>query len=67
MTGEFRESPTTKGLRSGTRLNGVYEVERLIGVGGMGEVYKARDTRLNHHVAIKVLAPHLVGGENARE
>jgi len=41
-------------LKSGSRL-GSYEVSALIGVGGMGEVYRARDTRLNRDVAIKVL------------
>ncbi len=38
---------------------GRYEVERLIGSGGMGVVFKAFDTELNRPVAIKVLAPHL--------
>ena len=41
-------------LASGTRL-GVYEIVSLLGAGGMGEVYRARDTRLNRDVAIKVL------------
>jgi eukaryotic-like serine/threonine-protein kinase len=42
------------GLTPGAKL-GDYEVQRLIGSGGMGEVYRARDTRLGRDVAIKVL------------
>jgi serine/threonine-protein kinase len=42
------------GLAAGTRLGG-YEIVALIGAGGMGEVYRARDTRLKRDVAIKVL------------
>jgi eukaryotic-like serine/threonine-protein kinase len=43
-------------VSKGTRL-GPYHVERLLGTGGMGEVYRARDTTLNRDVAIKVLLP----------
>jgi eukaryotic-like serine/threonine-protein kinase len=45
-------------VRIGDRL-GVYEVQAFIGAGGMGEVYKARDTRLDRTVAIKMLPLHL--------
>src|SRR3989337_2029623 len=41
-------------LSAGTKL-GAYEIVSLLGAGGMGEVYRARDTRLNRDVAIKVL------------
>ena len=41
-------------LAPGTRL-GAYDIVALIGSGGMGEVYRARDSRLNRDVAIKVL------------
>jgi eukaryotic-like serine/threonine-protein kinase len=43
-------------LTPGTRL-GPYEILSAIGVGGMGEVYRARDVRLGRHIAIKVLVP----------
>ena len=41
-------------FRSGTQL-GVFEIIGLLGQGGMGEVYRARDTKLGRDVAIKVL------------
>jgi serine/threonine protein kinase len=44
----------TNQLAPGTGL-GVYRIETLIGAGGMGEVYRARDTKLQRHVAIKAL------------
>jgi serine/threonine protein kinase len=46
------------GIPSGTRL-GPYEILAQIGAGGMGEVYRAKDTRLNRIVAIKILPAHL--------
>jgi Tol biopolymer transport system component len=48
----------TMALASGTKL-GPYEIQSPLGAGGMGEVYRARDTRLDRTVAIKVLASHL--------
>jgi Tol biopolymer transport system component/predicted Ser/Thr protein kinase len=50
----------------GKRL-GPYEILSAIGAGGMGEVYKARDTRLDRTVAIKVLPTHLAGRTELRE
>jgi serine/threonine protein kinase len=45
---------------------GRYDVERLIGSGGMGLVFKAYDTELNRPVAVKLLAPYLAGSGSAR-
>src|SRR5713226_6978172 len=53
-------------LTSGTRL-GPHEILSAIGAGGMGEVYRARDTRLNRIVAIKVLPTHLADRSELRE
>jgi len=53
-------------LTSGTKL-GPYEIVALQGAGGMGEVYSARDTRLNRLVAIKVLPAHLSQSSEAKE
>ena len=51
-------------LSTGTRL-GPYEIHSAIGAGGMGEVYRARDIKLNRDVAMKVM-PGLFAGERSR-
>jgi len=53
-------------LVSGERL-GPYEIISLLGAGGMGEVYKARDMRLDRTVAIKILPEALAGDVVFRE
>jgi len=53
-------------LSNGTRL-GPYEVIEPLGAGGMGEVYRARDTRLDRTVAVKVLPGHLAGDPALRQ
>src|SRR5688572_32640467 len=53
-------------LSPGRRL-GPYEIVASIGAGGMGEVYKARDTRLERTVAVKVLPSHLSTSAETRQ
>src|SRR5215813_4916213 len=55
LTGVAVHAPT---LAAGMRI-GVYTIAAQIGAGGMGEVYRARDSRLERDVAIKVLPPQL--------
>ena len=52
-------------LQTGVRL-GPYQILAPLGAGGMGEVYHARDTKLNRDVAVKVLPAHLAGDPAAR-
>ena len=52
-------------LQTGTRL-GPYEIVAPIGAGGMGEVYRARDTRLDRQVAVKILPPEFAQNAQAR-
>jgi len=53
-------------LTAGTKL-GPYEIQSPLGAGGMGEVYRARDTRLDRTVAIKVLASHLLSSSEFKQ
>src|SRR5271157_30694 len=53
-------------LSSGTKL-GPYEIQSPLGAGGMGEVYRARDTRLDRTVAIKILPEHLSSSPEAKQ
>jgi serine/threonine protein kinase len=53
-------------LSAGSRL-GPYEIVSPLGAGGMGEVYRARDTRLERTVAIKVLSSHLSASPEVRQ
>ena len=53
-------------LQPGTTL-GPYEIQAPLGAGGMGEVYKARDTRLDRTVAIKVLLAHVADDPDLRQ
>ena len=54
------------GLASGTKL-GPYEIQSPLGSGGMGEVYRAKDTRLDRTVAVKILPSHLSDNPDARQ
>ena len=53
-------------ISAGSKL-GSYEVLSLLGAGGMGEGYRARDTRLGREVAIKVLPAERLADENRRQ
>ena len=64
QTGFLKSPPLAMRLEKGTRL-GEYEIQSLLGSGGMGEVYRARDLRLRRDVAVKVL-PAVVSSDPER-
>ena len=64
QTSFLQSPPLPTRLEKGTRL-GDYEIQSLLGAGGMGEVYRARDLRLRREVAVKVL-PAVVSSDSER-
>jgi eukaryotic-like serine/threonine-protein kinase len=63
-TGDFRPTGSAAAaLQPGTVLGGRYEILQMLGEGGMGAVYKARDKAVDRLIALKVIRPDLVGNE----
>ena len=58
-------SPARPWLPAGTRLNGIYEIDQPIGIGGMGEIYKGHLVETNDPVAIKMMLPEMSANEAA--
>jgi serine/threonine protein kinase len=66
MTSEGTQiSPARLWLPAGTRLNGIYEIDQPIGMGGMGEIYKGHLVETNDPVAIKMMLPEMSANEAA--
>jgi class 3 adenylate cyclase/serine/threonine protein kinase len=61
--GRYRSA--SQPIYAGTRLNGIYEIDRLIGTGGMGEIYKGHEIQTGNAVAIKMLLPDMAENEAA--
>jgi serine/threonine protein kinase len=57
--------PARPWLPPGTRLNGIYEIDQPIGMGGMGEIYKGHLVETNDPVAIKMMLPEMSTNEAA--
>jgi protein kinase-like protein len=57
--------PAHHGVPPGTRLNGIYEIDQMIGAGGMGEVYRGHEIQTGTVVAIKMLLPDMADNEAA--
>ena len=57
-------APRVANARIGTTLNGIYQIESLIAVGGMGEVYKGRAIQTGDAVAIKMIRPDMARDES---
>src|SRR5215471_8785502 len=64
---DHRESTrfANRGVPRGTRLNGIYEIDEMIGAGGMGEIYKSHELQTGAAVAIKMLLPDMAENEAA--
>jgi len=58
-TGATSGGPQSTDLEPGTVVNGLYRLVRLLGVGGMGEVWEARQERKKGRVALKLLLPEM--------
>src|SRR6266699_1856461 len=57
--------PSYRGVAPGTRLNGIYEIDQMIGAGGMGEVYKCHEIQTGAAVAVKMLLPDMAENDAA--
>jgi serine/threonine protein kinase len=60
-------TPFAPSIDVGVTIEGKYRIDALIGRGGMGAVYRARDVRLDRDVAVKVVRSELVSAPDARE